>query len=318
MVEGTKGKIDFADYEITEGVCSDGLLKYLYESKVITFNYDYKLKHKGVGCAPEKLNLGPTDTLDKCMKKYVDAIEAGKCDKDTNAVEFVPNEHCDCCAPEYSIQLTNKDTKYDNYNVYQLLKNPVYLDGKPERPIQAKAEMEFCEQLCSRDPACTAFQFDETKVGSGDNCKIWNRQRYTGDGSADHLCFVKKAAVDTEHLKMVKHNAYCPDHHVLSREKDNLEQCAAKVIDAEECADGQNVFFHRKYDQFCGCCTKASALDDATPIFDKDLNMYQRETGQTPCNQKNCMTCKADDMNECAQCDDGYRLAFGACFNFEF
>lgn len=69
MQAGTKGKIDFPEYEITEGVCSDGLLKYLYESRVITFNYDYKLKHQGVGCAPEKLNLGPTDTLDKCMKK---------------------------------------------------------------------------------------------------------------------------------------------------------------------------------------------------------------------------------------------------------
>ena len=62
------GKIDFAGYEITEGVCGDGNLKYLYESKVITFKYDYKIKHQGYGCAPEILDLGPTDTLDKCMK----------------------------------------------------------------------------------------------------------------------------------------------------------------------------------------------------------------------------------------------------------
>lgn len=101
--EGTLGKVDFDGYEITEGTCSDGLLKYLYESKVITFNYDYQVKHQGVGCAPEKLNLGPTDTLDKCMTKYVEAIEDGRCDEATNAVEFVANEHCDCCAPEYTI-----------------------------------------------------------------------------------------------------------------------------------------------------------------------------------------------------------------------
>jgi len=69
--------IEFPGYEITEGSCSDGLLKYLYESKVITFNYDYKLKNKGVGCQPEHHELGATDTLDKCMAKYVKAVESG-------------------------------------------------------------------------------------------------------------------------------------------------------------------------------------------------------------------------------------------------
>jgi len=81
---------------------------------------------------------------------------------------------------------------------------------------------------------------------------------------------------------------------------------------------GQNYFFHRKTDMFCGCCTKEDAMENISPTFDKDLNLYQRDTGTNPCNQKNCKTCKAEDMNECAQCDDGYRLAFGACFNFQF
>jgi hypothetical protein len=238
LEDGANDKIDFPEYEITEGQCSDGLLKYLYESKVITFNYDYQLKHAGVGCAPEKLNLGPTDTLDKCMKKYVDAIEEGKCDEATNAVEFVANEHCDCCAPKYVIQLTDQDTNYDNYNIYQLLKNPVYLDGKPEVPVAQRAEMEMCEHLCSRDPACTAFQYDLTGTGSGQNCKIWSRQRYTGDGSADHLCFVKKATVSTEHLTMVKANHYCPDHIDVSRGSDDLQQCAARVLENDGCAEG--------------------------------------------------------------------------------
>lgn len=252
------------------------------------------------------------------MKKYVDAIEEGKCDEATNAVEFVPNEHCDCCAPEYTIQLTDQDTNYEGYNIYQLLKNPVYLDGKPEVPLQQKAEMEFCEQLCSRDPACTAFEYDQEATGATDNCKLYTRQRYTGDGSAGILCFVKKATVSTEHLKMVKHNHFCMEHKDLSRETDNLEQCAARVVGAEECAEGQNVFFHRKYDKYCGCCTGANAIDEAHPTFDGDLNLYQRDTGVSACNPRNCLTCKAGDMNECAQCEEGYRLAFGACFNFEF
>jgi len=78
-------------------------LKHLYESKVISFNYDFKIKHEKHGCAPETVDLGVTDTLDKCMKKYVDAVEAGTCSMEQNAVEFVPNEHCDCCGPNYEL-----------------------------------------------------------------------------------------------------------------------------------------------------------------------------------------------------------------------
>lgn len=151
-------------------------------------------------------------------------------------------------------------------------------------PVQQAAEMAFCEDLCSRDPACTAFQFDKTKIGSGDNCKIWTRQRYTGDGSEDHLCFVKKEAVSTEHLKMVKHEHYCAENMELSRNTHNLEECSAAVTAEEKCATGNNVFFHRKYDKYCACCTTADALDTATPIFDQDAHMYQRDTGVSPCN----------------------------------
>lgn len=117
---------------------------------------------------------------------------------------------------------------------------------------------------------------------------------------------------------MVKANHFCSDHLDLSTGNDRLEECAAKVVAEEQCADGQNVFFHRKLDNYCGCCTTASAIDDAMPTFDEDLNLYQRDTGASSCNPKNCMTCEADDMNECAQCEDGYKLAFGACYNFEF
>lgn len=83
-------------------------MKYHYENKgVVSFNYDFQVKHKEVGCNPEKLNLGPTDTLEKCISKYVAAVESGQCDKATNAVEFVANEHCDCCAEKYTIQYSN-------------------------------------------------------------------------------------------------------------------------------------------------------------------------------------------------------------------
>lgn len=64
--------------------------------------------------------------------------------------------------------------------------------------------MEFCEALCSRDPACTAFHYDQTKSGTKDNCKLWTKQRYTGDGADNQLCFVKKAKVSTQFLKIVK------------------------------------------------------------------------------------------------------------------
>lgn len=103
MAEDAEVAVGFNEYEIAQGTCSDGLLKYLYSNDVITFNYDYQLKHKEVGCDPEKMSLGVTDTLEKCMRKYVDAVESGICDRATNAVEFVANEHCDCCATDYTI-----------------------------------------------------------------------------------------------------------------------------------------------------------------------------------------------------------------------
>ena len=62
------------------------------------------------------------------MAKYVEAIEKGKCLMSTNAVEFVPGDQCDCCSPDYTIQ----EEDFDKYSIYQLLKDPVPIDIKPE------------------------------------------------------------------------------------------------------------------------------------------------------------------------------------------
>lgn len=92
--------------------------------------------------------------------KYVDAVNQGICDGEVNAFEFVSNGHCNCCAKDYEQQLTNEEYSYDDYNIYRILKNPVYMEKGPEVPLQQKAEMEFCEAICSRDPTCTAFEYD--------------------------------------------------------------------------------------------------------------------------------------------------------------
>lgn len=215
------------------------------------------------------------------MKKYVDAVEAGTCSMEQNAVEFVPNEHCDCCGPNYELQTTDQDTNYDGYNIYQLLKNPVYLDGKPEVATPQKAEMEFCEQLCSSDPECTAFHYDMKKADTNDNCKLWTSQKYTGDGTEGTLCFVRKAAVDNKYLQIVKAKHFCPVHQMLSTWKDSLEECAEKAThnDNAECAKGDNHFFYRKSDKHCACCTDDTAVSGAVATFDPDLNLYQRVEG---------------------------------------
>lgn len=69
------------------------------------------------------------------MKLYVDAIETGKCDASANAVEFLENKNCDCCAPDYLPETSNEDTSYDDHNIYMLVKNEKYLDDL-EIPIQ--------------------------------------------------------------------------------------------------------------------------------------------------------------------------------------
>lgn len=96
-----------------------------------------------------------------------------------------------------------------------------------------------------------------------------------------------------------------------------MEDCADKVISDGECAAGQNIFFHRKDDKLCGCCISATAIEDSYP-FNGELHLYQKDLGENACIQKNCSACSKDDDLEFVVCDEGYKLAFGACFNFEF
>lgn len=49
----------------------------------------------------------------------------------TNAVEFVPNEHCDCCGPDYTLQFDD-----EKFNIYQADRSPVYSDGNPEVTVR--------------------------------------------------------------------------------------------------------------------------------------------------------------------------------------
>lgn len=129
---------------------------------------------------------------------------------------------------------------------------------------------------------------------------------------------IKKKAVDTGDIKMVKAQHYCSDNVEISKKKDDLFECADEVAKEKDCAAGKHVFFHRKSDNFCGCCTKETAIDDASPTFDLDLNMYQRDTKEALCSPANCKTCAEGNSNECAECDEGYKLSFGTCFNFIF
>lgn len=76
--------------------------------------------------------------------------------------------------------------------------------------------MEFCETICSRDPDCTAFQYDVTRMGLDGNCQLWDRQRFAGDGDANNLCFIKKDMVSTHDIKMVKANYMCQDYKSIS------------------------------------------------------------------------------------------------------
>ena len=79
-------------------------------------NYNTVLKHANSGCAPEQIDLGVTETLEQCAAKYTEATKSGKCLLATNAFEFVANEHCDCCAPEYTLQMAEMEA----YNIYQV------------------------------------------------------------------------------------------------------------------------------------------------------------------------------------------------------
>lgn len=82
-------------------------------------------------------------------------------------------------------------------------------------------------------------------MGTNENCKIWNKQRYAGDGDENNLCFVKKETVRSDGLKMIKANTMCQDYKSISDQEDDLEDCADKVVSDGECAGGKNIFFHR-------------------------------------------------------------------------
>lgn len=118
----------------------------------------------------------------------------------------------------------------------------------PKTSHAEKAQMVFCNEICTRDPECTAFQFSSKTNESGPKCQIMNGIQYTGDGAEGHMCFVRKATVSTGGLKMVKHNAFCSAAHEISRYNDDLHSCADRVLEEDKCGSGNNVFYHRKHD----------------------------------------------------------------------
>lgn len=116
---------------------------------------------------------------------------------------------------------------------------------------------------------------------------------------------------------MVSANTMCQNYKSLSDQEDDLEQCAEKVGGDEECEASNRTFFHKKDDKLCGCCTSTTPMEDSYP-FNGELHLYQQDRIEKTCHQENCMTCAQDDENECIRCEDGFKNAFGSCFNFEF
>ena len=136
-------------------------------------------------------------------------------------------------------------------------KIPVYSDGRPIVTQQQKSEMEFCEQICTKDDDCISFHYDLLSTGQYGSCQTWTTNAYTGDGSDDKICFAKKArgkysrninrifSNGSDYIKIIKEQSYCVNHVYLSKDEDSLEQCVAKVGNDDRCSNGKGHFFYR-------------------------------------------------------------------------
>jgi len=122
----------------------------------------------------------------------------------------------------------------------------------------------------------------------------------------------------------VREREYCANHVELDGAP-TIHECASLVADDERCGGGNGMFVHSESAEHCSCCTDGDALENTQVPLMQDLHMYytQNNTAVSKwCDSaayegRRCGRCESNGQF-CAECQSGYSLLLGGCFNLNY